>query len=103
MSVDENKALARRFIQVWVPGNLGSGPGGNPLGTPFPWGLRNPLSAGSKIAGATSECACHRSPTMLWPDLEPNRRGGGGDAQTHQRSYTTAGLESRRGTRSRGR
>jgi len=23
MSVDENKALARRFIQVWAPGNLG--------------------------------------------------------------------------------
>ena len=23
MSTDENKALARRFIQVWVPGNLG--------------------------------------------------------------------------------
>jgi ketosteroid isomerase-like protein len=22
MSVDENKVLARRFIQVWVPGNL---------------------------------------------------------------------------------
>jgi len=23
MSADENKILARRFIQVWVPGNLG--------------------------------------------------------------------------------
>ena len=37
MSVDENKALAHRFIQVWVPGNLGLARAGTLWGHPFHW------------------------------------------------------------------
>jgi len=42
MSEDENKALARRFIQVWVPGNLGLARAGTLWGHPFHgvWGIR---------------------------------------------------------------
>jgi len=35
MAVDENKILARRFIQVSVPGNLGLARAGTLWGHPF--------------------------------------------------------------------